>query len=321
MGLGGGFGAAGRSRSGLGTPKPISAPAIAYGGGDLPAYAGSTLGSAGSLTQGSAKTPNQVALDSSLDFYNAYFSPSMAGINAQGNGAAASLAKANAARGGISDAETQLADIRRRQLDNQLAGVDVDLAAIPRQSTLVDQLLGITGQQKDININQLGQDEATANRDWWNQVAAQGSSSAPETGLKLNDIKNTAENNRRSILLDWETANLNAAEQKAVLGDREKQLKLQADNYRLDKDALAASLASTLGKLNLDGIMSAGQVLDSINSKNAQKAQLANQILMQAIQDAPYFAPQDTRVKPSTGSGSSGKTNYYNPQTGQRTKL
>lgn len=303
-------------------------------GGRLGGWGG---GLGGSRPKGSPAVGNNppvtdpLALDvnNNLRFSNSYYAPTIAGFDQQNAALAARLGQVSGAAGAGAGPARELADIRRRQLDNQIASTGIDISAIPRQMQYLDAGFDITGRSKDSTLglvdqlmgltegdyqNALSRAQLSyrgASRDWANQVAAQGSSTAPETRLKQNDIdaqkwldQNTASSNkisqqaqltnqRQQALLDYETAGLSVKEQKAKLGDREKQLRLQADNYKLDQDALLASLNGQLAGMNLQGILSAGQVLDQINSNNTQQAQFANGLLQAAIQDA-YAKQQAT---------------------------
>lgn len=297
---------------------------MALGGGGF--GSNSPLGGGNRTPSGPYGPPvtDPVALDvnNNTRFYNAYYAPTIAGYDQQNAALSSRLGQISGAAGAGAGPARELADIRRRQLDNQIASTQIDINGIPRQISYVDNMYGIQGRSKDSNVALIDQlmgltegDYQNAmsraqlayrgqTRDWENQVAAQGSSSSPEAYLKQNDInaqkwldENTASSNkissqaqltnqRQQALLDYETAGLSANEQKAKLKDREGQLKLQADNYKLDQDALLASLNGQLAGMNLQGILSAGQVLDQINSNNTQKAQFAQGILQQAIQDA-----------------------------------
>lgn len=88
----------------------------------------------------------------------------------------------------------------------------------------------------------------------------------------------------RGLLLDHELNQLSNAEQKARLGDRLKQLDLTARQYDLNAEQLAANLQSAIDSIGAGESLRVGQLMDAINSNNAQKAQVGLQVVEQLMQ-------------------------------------
>lgn len=335
MGLTGGWGGGGSQtgwRAGGGSTTPPVNKAVPFGSGQGPF----TPANGGyQFAPGSYGDTRKQAYNA----YNTYYAPEMVGLQNQSAAAQGRLGAINNASGAASGAAKAESDIRRKQLDNMLASVGIDINSIPRQTGYLDNMLGITGRAKDANvmlvdqllgttdrsfnntIGDIANTELTQTRRQADDVAARGASSAIGSRWGYEDITKEAQssrtkaqiardesvfqlNNRRSnLLLDWEAAQLSTQEQKAKLKDRLGQLKIQADNYKLDQDALAESLKGTLARLNLDGIMSAGSVLDQVSSNNAKQRQMALEIVNMAVaeadkgQQSAFYSPSKTSTK------------------------
>jgi hypothetical protein len=96
-------------------------------------------------------------------------------------------------------------------------------------------------------------------------------------------------NQTKNILLDFDTAQLNNREQKAQAQDRYKQLEIQANQFGIEKNKLANELASTLQRLQLDRVMTVGQVMDMLSGNIGEQRALAMQIMQQASANQYQF--------------------------------
>lgn len=91
------------------------------------------------------------------------------------------------------------------------------------------------------------------------------------------------DNTMANLTSDFKAAGLTNAEQQARLGDRLKQLDLQAQGLGISRQELDSRLQTGLTTLNLNNTVSVGQLMDALSSNNAAQAQWANSIVMQAL--------------------------------------
>lgn len=110
-----------------------------------------------------------------------------------------------------------------------------------------------------------------------------------QTGVAYRRDLSGIDNTIANMGYDLQASGLSTAEQKAKLGDRMAQLDIQAKTFGLKNDQLESQLSQGLASLNLDQVMSVGQLMDSLNSNDYQKAQLAQQIIGQALQYGTYM--------------------------------
>lgn len=117
-----------------------------------------------------------------------------------------------------------------------------------------------------------------------------------QAGIDLAKNKAGIDNTISNLSTDLERSGLTTQEQIARLNDRRSQLEIQAQTYGVQSDQLAAQLTQGLAKLQLDQMMNTGQLMDALNSNNAQAAQVVNQIIQFAV---PNGAAQ---AKPKKGN-------------------
>ncbi len=287
---------------------------------------------------GALPTPQTDAFNNYVNYQTALNAPTLQGYDLQNAQQSARLGAIQAATGAGNGAAQAQADIAGQKIDNNIASNAIDQAAIPSQIAYNNAMYGVNGQQYQSVQNMVNQlignqgniflnskaqadlQERMQRRDWGNTIAAQGSSSAPESGQKMADFHTQdilatdaarnaqteqvarLTNHGNQALYDYTLQGLSTAQQNARLDDRGKQLDLLAKNYGLDKQALLASLNASLANSNLNGILTAGQVLDGITSNDTQKAQLMNDIVYGAV---GYASGQ--------GNGSGASSVYDNP--------
>jgi hypothetical protein len=93
-------------------------------------------------------------------------------------------------------------------------------------------------------------------------------------------IQNTIAN----LTSDFKASGLTTAEQKARLQDRMAALDLKGRELGINGRELASRLEQGLASLNLDQIVSMGQLMDAVTSNNAAQAQWANDVMMKAFE-------------------------------------
>jgi hypothetical protein len=95
-------------------------------------------------------------------------------------------------------------------------------------------------------------------------------------------IQNTIAN----LTSDFKASGLTTAEQKARLQDRLSALDLKGRELGVSGRELSSRLEQGLASLNLDQIVSMGQLMDAVTSNNAAQAQWANDVMMKAFEAA-----------------------------------
>lgn len=167
-------------------------------------------------------------------------------------------------------------------------------------TSVVDQLANQANQinyTADKNIRQVGS-EATSMGSFTSQGTKQGVADVnADRGFGLEGNKQQGiqaktgyerdqagiTNTMNNLTSDLKAAGLTHDEQIARLSDRQQQLSIQAQQLGLKGDELAAGLQSGLAKLGIDQALNVGQLMDALYSNDAQKQQLANQIIMRAL--------------------------------------
>lgn len=91
------------------------------------------------------------------------------------------------------------------------------------------------------------------------------------------------DNTMANLTSDFKASGLTNAEQQARLQDRLGQLDLQAQGLGISRQELDSRLSSGLATLNLNNLVNVGQLMDAMNSNNAQQQAWANSIVMQAL--------------------------------------
>lgn len=100
-----------------------------------------------------------------------------------------------------------------------------------------------------------------------------------KTAADLTDQSKGLENTRAQDSLDL-------AEKRGQIGDQQKQILINAAQYGVNADQLTSGVNHQLQQLNLSGSANAAQIFANLGSTNAQKAQLSQNIVQQALQQA-----------------------------------
>lgn len=186
----------------------------------------------------------------------------------------------------------------------QQEGLGIDRVANQRDAAYYQNLLNVLNQQRDIvgmnftNQRQQLQDTAATNVRGTNQAStAAGNWLGPERMAQVSDIfKNydtslqDAELARRSGILGLNKEEFGLEKSKAETGDRAAKLDIMAKQYGLDAGKLNLALEQGLGNLGYQQYMNAGDLLDKIDSSNAQEAAVARQILDAVWQSGKAFS-------------------------------
>lgn len=193
------------------------------------------------------------------------------------------------------------------KLDNQSAGIDVQRQALARQPGYLSTLHDLANQsyQQSADVARRGLDsEATARGAFTSIGVNQGRS----------DIVTQLTN-------QLQRSDTQYNEQIASLADQNKMLDLQANNLGLDRQALKTELERGLDRLNLNSIMSIGDLLTKLNSTNIEDQMIAQQIFNSALGASDYYSqfyPSNTPLQdiygPTDTSGNITQTKNGGPQ-------
>lgn len=243
------------------------------------------------------------AAQQSMDAYSGYYAPDMQAARNQADRARATLPFQSSyydnQRGGLYGEN----DIANRGIGLQEQGLGIDRNANNRDAAYYQNLLNILGQQRDIvgmeftNTRQQLQDRAATDVRGTNQQATAGGSwLAPERMAQVSDIfKNydtslqSAELSRRSGVLGYNEKEFGLEKSKAETGDKNQKLDIMAQQYGLDREKLKLNLDQGLANLGYQQYMNTGDLLDKIDSSNAQEAAVARQILESVLQSGHAF--------------------------------
>lgn len=201
----------------------------------------------------------------------------------------------------------QLALIDKLRLNQWNQGVQT-VQNLERLDREIDQARELEGQSLDLQKRRALQ---KAERDSWaarEEASARGASTShglfksladietdkvqnledvriadEQSLLKQQSAKADNENTRKLLRLDLEAYGLNADEQKAKLNDRLKQLDVEARARGINANLLAAQMNQALHNLNLQGVLTVGQLLDQASAARQNKAQVQQQIAQQWI--------------------------------------
>lgn len=208
---------------------------------------------------------------------------------------------------------------------------DQDLAQttgyLGTSGTLADQLMGIQNQGANITDQDAlrnarytteasgagttaaayGANLGSANATYQNALAGNANTNAgthnslnyQQSQATLNHTEKAADLGDQQSALNYgiNQDNLDAKEKDAQSGDELGQLKLAGAQLGLNADALKSGLDHAITSLNLQGQMTTAQILTDLGSNNAQKAQLAANIVQQAIPAATKVAAASGKIQ------------------------
>lgn len=243
------------------------------------------------------------AAQQSMDAYSAYYRPDMQAAGLAGDRARAQLPFQSSyydSQRGFQQGEY---DIGNRGIGLQEAGLGIDRNANNRDAAYYQNLLNVLNQQRDIvgqeftNTRQQLQDRsATDVRGINQQATAGGSWLAPERMEQVSDVfKNyntslqSAELQRRSGVLGYNKEEFGLEKSKAETGDKNQKLDIMAKQYGLDREKLKLGLDQGLANLGYQQYMNTQDLLDKVDSSNAQEAAVARQILESVLQSGHAF--------------------------------
>lgn len=243
-----------------------------FGGND---FTGSNILGAGGtlagqlLSQVYASQPPVGSLDALLKLYQTQAGPSLASLQGNINILTGQIPQIEAAYG------TQMGALQK---DNSAAlallGLDkantgIKQGANARQPAYINALRGL-------DLQALNQTAARDTRLTKGDYTARGAWNTPGLGRDLKDISDVLANR---------SAQVNTRANEAVLSadDERRMLNNEANSYGLKADQLRAQLEAGLARLGLDKTLSIGNILQGINSGNADVANLMRQVIDQAL--------------------------------------
>lgn len=167
----------------------------------------------------------------------------------------------------------------RRNLALDQRGLGIDRAAIARQ-------LADTIQQEEIirgldanSRKALGLEYDQNQRQERSDATARGAFTTPGTRQNLKDLFGGLMLGNERLDLGFRNDMLDLKSRRASLRDQRKQLDLQGQRYGLSGDQLRNQLNQALDQLGLSRLTDVNQIFDSLNSGDATRAGLAQQMI------------------------------------------
>lgn len=168
-------------------------------------------------------------------------------------------------------------DQRNLGLDRQ--GLGIDRAAIARQlaDTIQQEeiIRGLDANSRKALGLQYDQDQRQERSD----ATSRGAFTTPGTRQNLKDLFGGLMLGNERLDLGFKNDMLDLRSRRASLRDQRKQLDLQGQRYNLSGDQLRNQLSQALDQLGLSRMTTVNDIFDSLNSGNAQRAALAQQML------------------------------------------
>lgn len=183
-----------------------------------------------------------------------------------------------------SDYNTSLGQLGVQRQSNAL-----DAGQAARDAAYYQAMKVNAGQQRDNQIAGLQGELATTGRGINSQSTAAGNWFAPGRGDAIADAYTKFGNEKSNADLQYQ--------QQAGLYDRRAddartratKLDLMGKSFGMDADKLKNNLTQGLANLGYSQFMSQDQLLDALDSNNAQQQQMAQQILQQAVQSGNVY--------------------------------
>ena len=168
-------------------------------------------------------------------------------------------------------------------------GLGVDRGAIARDQAYYDAMKAMAGKERanqgDINNNQL----ATQGREINSAATAAGNWFAPGRNDKIADAYKGWGTTNTGLDISYQRDLLGLDRQKAEAGDRAKKLDLAAEQLGLDKTKLKTNLEQGLAALGYDRFTNMNSLLDALDSTDANRRMLAQQIITEAVSSGVDF--------------------------------
>lgn len=226
------------------------------------------------------------------------------------------------AAGGAGGAASRGAELQNRGLDLDFEQLGIDRASLGRQTPLLDQLFGLRersrGSERDYlkSMDQLGEEslvnqlagadltKKSNTRAARSDAVARGATVTQGLRDSLGDIDESYSLTTKQFRLERarEAAGIKAkwddnyfqgqidaattAEEKAKIQDQYKAFDILEKRLNLSREQIANSLSQTLASLNLNKVLSVGQVMSALLSTKEKSAQLAFELLGKAGIDA-----------------------------------
>jgi hypothetical protein len=194
-------------------------------------------------------------------------------------------------------------NLANQGIDLKYDNLGIDRRAADRDAAYYQNLLNVLNQQRDIvglnfnNTQQKLQDQAATDvRGANSQATAGGAWLSPGRMNNISDIfKNyntgltSAELDRRNAILGYNEKEFGLKKSQEETGDTKDRLDITAKQYGLDRQQLKNTLDQGLAQLGYGQYMDTAQLLDKVDSSNAQEASVARQILQSVMQAGSAF--------------------------------
>lgn len=207
------------------------------------------------------------------------------------------------------DYQTGLAQLGLRQ-----QGLGIDQGALVRQlasggyfdqlGNLIESRLG--NQKEGANLS-----ADVSTRKQTSESIAGGSQQTLGNRQGLSDIQSALKNQLSGFDIGAQGERVSLTEQRAKARDQQRQLELTGKDYGLQKDQLKTALDRGLANLGLNSYITINDLMDKVNSSNAQDRMVGQQIIQQVMQNSGMFSTS----APKPTSGATGTKTASHPRT------
>lgn len=187
------------------------------------------------------------------------------------------------------------AGLMNQNYGNQMGQLRVNADTNMYDQNVVNQLMGQSTAGYNNMLAQFGLQEAGARnqagiqrRSASSDAIGRGAYGTAGTGQDFTDISSNLANQLGMFGTQREKAGIDYKTETINLEKRRNDLTQQGKIYGLQGEQFGIALQQGLAKLNLDNVISVGNLMDSVNSKNAANAALTTSVIQQALAASGY---------------------------------
>jgi len=162
------------------------------------------------------------------------------------------------------------------QYQNQIAGLNVDIAGNNSQQAIMRALANINSQGYQNTSNEIANQAMQQRRAATSDATARGAYGTFGTGQDFTDIATNQQDKLRGAENSYLT------QQNSVMRNLN-ELNTQAQKYQMQPAVFENQLQQALTKLGVDQTMSVSQLMNMVSSNDFQQATLANSIIEKAM--------------------------------------
>ena len=187
-------------------------------------------------------------------------------------------------------------NLMNQNYGNQMGQLRVNADTNMYDQNVVNQLMGQSTAGYNNMLAQFGLQEAGARnqagiqrRSASSDAIGRGAYGTAGTGQDFTDISSNLANQLGMYGTQREKAGIDYKTETINLEKRRNDLTQQGKIYGLQGEQFGIALQQGLAKLNLDNVITVGNLMDSINSKNTANAALTTSVIQQALAASGYI--------------------------------